>query len=435
VKKKSINIITLGCSKNLVDSEKILGQLSPDRFVLSHDADGAADIVIINTCGFINDAKEESIDTILQYAAAKKQGQIEELLVTGCLSQRYKEELIKEIPEAGAWFGVEEPHELFAYLNQRYQPGLPDRMITTPGHYAYLKIAEGCDRTCSFCAIPLIRGKFRSVPVDALVEEATQLAKKGVRELLLVAQDLSYYGIDLERKPLLGSLLNALSEIEGIEWIRLHYAYPKNFPQEVIGIMAENPKICRYLDIPIQHISDKILRSMRRGHNKKETLELLDKFREQIPGVALRTTLMVGYPGETPTEFKELMEFVRQYRFERLGVFTYSPEEGTGAYSLKDTIPLEEKQRRADQLMELQEQISLEINQDRIGERFKVIIDREEAQYIVGRTQFDSPEVDNEVLIEKSREVHVGEFYEVLIHDAGPFELFGRLETDPYSSI
>ncbi len=435
MKKKSINIITLGCSKNLVDSEKILGQLSPDRFVLSHDADGAADIVIINTCGFINDAKEESIDTILQYAAAKKQGQIEELLVTGCLSQRYKEELIKEIPEAGAWFGVEEPHELFAYLNQRYQPGLPDRMITTPGHYAYLKIAEGCDRTCSFCAIPLIRGKFRSVPVDALVEEATQLAKKGVRELLLVAQDLSYYGIDLERKPLLGSLLNALSEIEGIEWIRLHYAYPKNFPQEVIGIMAENPKICRYLDIPIQHISDKILRSMRRGHNKKETLELLDKFREQIPGVALRTTLMVGYPGETPTEFKELMEFVRQYRFERLGVFTYSPEEGTGAYSLKDTIPLEEKQRRADQLMELQEQISLEINQDRIGERFKVIIDREEAQYIVGRTQFDSPEVDNEVLIEKSREVHVGEFYEVLIHDAGPFELFGRLETDPYSSI
>jgi ribosomal protein S12 methylthiotransferase len=425
VKKKTLNLITLGCSKNLVDSERILGQLPAGKFKISHDADGPSDIVIINTCGFIKDAKEESIETILQYVEAKKLGLVQEVIVTGCLSQRYKEELQKEIPEADAWFGAREPDELFEYLSQKYSRESGKRYLTTPGHYAYLKIAEGCDRTCSFCAIPMIRGAFRSRSIESLVVEANELAAKGVKELLLVAQDLSYYGYDLKRKFMLAQLLEELAKVEGIEWIRMHYAYPKNFPEDVIPIMANNPKICRYLDIPVQHINDRILKAMRRGHDKQGTLQLLEKFRRQIPGVALRTTLMVGFPGETREEFEELLWFVKLARFERLGVFTYSPEEGTTAFALADNISEKEKQRRATELMELQAEISGSLNEEKIGKTFKVLIDREEGDYYMGRTEYDSPEVDNEVLVEKSAAITIGEFVNVEITSATDFELFG----------
>jgi ribosomal protein S12 methylthiotransferase len=425
VKKKSLNVVTLGCSKNLVDSERILGQLPAGKFKLSHDASGPSDIVIINTCGFIKDAKEESIETILQYVEAKKKGLVEEVIVTGCLSQRYKEELKKEIPEANAWFGAREPNELFEYLEQKYSQESGKRYLTTPSHYAYLKIAEGCDRTCSFCAIPMIRGAFRSRTIESLVEEAKDLSAKGVKELLLVAQDLSYYGFDLERKSLLAPLLDELSKVEGIEWIRLHYAYPKNFPEDVIPLMANDPKICRYLDIPVQHISDRILKAMRRGHDKQGTLLLLEKFRQQIPGVALRTTIMVGFPGETRQEFDELLWFVKLVRFERLGVFSYSPEEGTTAFPLGDPISEKEKQRRADELMELQAEISGSLNEEKIGKVFKTLIDREEGDYFIGRTEFDSPEVDNEVLVERAPGISIGTFVNVKITSATDFELFG----------
>ncbi|MBW6497820.1 MAG: 30S ribosomal protein S12 methylthiotransferase RimO [Bacteroidales bacterium] len=427
MKKKSLNVITLGCSKNLVDSERILGQLPAGKFKLSHDANGPADIVIINTCGFIKDAKEESIDTILQYVEAKKQGLVEEVIVTGCLSQRYKEELQKEIPEADAWFGAREPDDLFNYLSLKFSRESGERYLTTPSHFAYLKIAEGCDRTCSFCAIPMIRGAFRSRSIENLVEEARELAAKGVKELLLVAQDLSYYGYDLQRKPLLAKLLEELSKVEGIEWIRLHYAYPKNFPENVIPVLANNQKVCRYLDIPVQHINDRILKAMRRGHDKKDTLQLLEKFRRQIPGVALRTTLLVGFPGETREEFEELLDFVKLARFERLGVFTYSPEEGTSAFPLGDPVPEKEKLKRAAELMELQAEISGALNEEKIGKTFKVLIDREEGEYFIGRTEFDSPEVDNEVLVENAPGIKPGAFVNVLITSATDFELFAKV--------
>lgn len=424
-RKKSLNVITLGCSKNLVDSERILGQLPAGKYRLSHDASGPADIVIINTCGFIRDAKEESIDTILEYVEAKKQGLVEKVLVTGCLSQRYKEALEKEVPEVDAWFGAREPDDLFDYLAHPYSTHSGKRFLTTPSHFAYLKIAEGCDRTCSFCAIPMIRGAFRSRTIESLVEEAHNLAAKGAKELLLVAQDLSYYGYDLERKPLLAPLLRELSKVQGIEWIRLHYAYPQKFPEEVIPIMANDPKICRYLDIPLQHINDDILKAMRRGHDRQGTLQLLEKFRKQIPGVALRTTLLVGFPGETRREFQELLDFVKLARFERLGVFTYSPEEGTTGYALGDPVPEKEKQRRADQLMELQAEISGALNEEKIGKTFKVLIDRTEGDYFIGRTEFDSPEVDNEVLVDKAPGIRIGNFVNVKINSATDFELFG----------
>lgn len=425
--KKHINIITLGCSKNLVDSEKIMGQLQHGPFRITHDADGPSDIVVINTCGFIGDAKEESIDTILQYTEAKKQGLVKEVIVTGCLSQRYKDTLKNEIPEADAWFGVDNPSELFGYLRQKYSDSNQERMLTTPSHFAYLKIAEGCDRTCSFCAIPLIRGKFISRPVESLVAEAAELARKGVKELLLIAQDLSYYGFDLEKRSMLADLLRELVKVNGIEWIRLHYAYPRNFPAEVIDLMAAEPKICRYLDIPLQHISDPILKSMRRNTDKATTLALIDAFRSKVPDVALRTTLLVGYPGETKEHFEELLEFVKETRFERLGVFTYSPEEGTKAYELKDTISDKEKQHRADTIMELQQTLSLELNQQKIGQTFRVLIDREEEDYFVGRTEYDSPEVDNEVYVAKQQGIVTGEFCSVRITSAIDFDLFGEL--------
>jgi ribosomal protein S12 methylthiotransferase len=425
--KKHINIITLGCSKNLVDSEKIMGQLDGSKFKVSHESEGPSDIVIINTCGFIKDAKVESIDTILQYVEAKKNGLVKEVIVTGCLSQRYKEELMKEIPEADAWFGVKEPSDLFTHLKQKYDPVKQSRLVTTPSHFAYLKIAEGCDRTCSFCAIPLIRGAFKSRTIESLVDEAHQLAEKGVKELLLIAQDLSYYGYDVEKRSMLADLLKELVKVEGVEWIRLHYAYPKNFPDEVIRIMAKNPKICRYLDIPLQHISDPVLKSMRRNTDKNYTLDLIRRIRKSIPDVALRTTLLVGYPGETKAHFAELKDFVRETRFERLGVFAYSPEEGTRAYELKDSVSEKEKNRRMEEIMALQQEISYDLNQKKTGKLFRVIVDREEEDYFVGRTEYDSPEVDNEVYIEKTMHLKTGDFYNVMIKSASEFDLIGEI--------
>jgi len=424
VRKKSVNIITLGCSKNLVDSEKILGQLNPQKFNLYHDSDKHADIVIINTCGFINDAKEESVDTILLNVEAKKRGLVKKVIVTGCLSQRYQNELIKEIPEVDAWFGSDDAAKLFEYIKQDYNQDLDDRFVTTPSHYAYLKISEGCDRFCAFCAIPLIRGVYRSMPVERLVKEAEMLASKGVKELLLVAQDLNYYGFDLEGKKLLATLLIELSKIKGIEWIRLHYAYPQGFPDDVIKIMADNPKICKYLDIPLQHINDRILSQMRRGHDKNDTLKLISDLRDKVPGIAIRTTMMVGFPGETKEEFNELLEFVKSAKFERLGVFTYSPEEGTSAFKLKDDVTDKTKKMRADKLMAVQQEISLENNEAKIGSVFKVLIDREDNEFYVGRTEYDSPEIDNEVLVSKNSSVKVGDFVYVKITDASEFELY-----------
>lgn len=424
---KHINIITLGCSKNLVDSERILGQLQQGSFRVSHNADGPADIVIINTCGFIHDAKEESIDTILRYTEARKQGLVQEVIVTGCLSQRYKDELKAEIPEADAWFGVEEPHGLFSHLSKKYSSENTERFLATPSHYAYLKIAEGCDRTCSFCAIPMIRGRFVSRTPESLENEARNLVAQGVKELLLIAQDLSYYGYDIEKRPMLADLLKRLVKIEGLNWIRLHYAYPQKFPKEVIDLMATEPKICKYLDIPVQHINDSVLKAMRRNTTREQTLSLIKDFRDKIPDVALRTTLLVGFPGETKAQFNELLEFVKQARFERLGVFTYSPEEGTRAFELKDTVSEKVKETRARQIMELQQNISLELNEAKIGKLFSVLIDREEDEFFVGRTEYDSPEVDNEVFIKKEKGIKVGTFSMVEIESASEFELFGKI--------
>lgn len=427
-KKTTIKLITLGCSKNLVDSEKILGQLPEDRFSLVHEGADAADIVLINTCGFINDAKEESIDAILEVVEARKKGLVREVIVTGCLSERYMETLRQEIPEVDAWFGARDPAGLFRYLRAAYAGSDPRRFLTTPRHYAYLKISEGCDRTCSFCAIPLIKGNYVSASVDELVREAELLSGKGVKELLLVAQDLSYYGMDLYGKPLLGALLRALCGVNGIHWLRLHYAYPYKFPDDILQLMASEPKICKYLDIPLQHISDAILYSMRRGHTKKGTLHFLEKIRKAVPGIALRTTLMVGYPGESDREFKELEDFVGEIRFDRLGVFTYSPEEGTRAYGLGDPVPESIKQERAEALMELQAGISHEKNRSKVGQVLQVVIDSEEKDFFLGRTEFDSPEVDNDVLVEKAPGLLPGQFIRARIKGASAFELHARLE-------
>ncbi len=428
-KKTSLQVVSLGCSKNLVDSEKILGQLSPGKFSIQEAGRGDADIVIINTCGFIHDAREESIDTILQYIQLKNEGKHEKVIVCGCLSQRYMQELKNEIPEVDAWFGVAATHDLYAYLNEPYHETLHNRHLTTPNHYAYLKIAEGCDRTCSFCAIPIIRGPYQSASINNLVAEARLLAGKGVKELLLVAQDLSYYGFDLSKKPMLTALLEALADIRGIEWIRLHYAYPNNFPESVLEMMAGNPKICNYLDIPLQHINDDILRSMRRGHSRQQTINFLEKVRRLVPGIALRTTLMVGYPGETEEAFQELYDFVETTRFDRLGVFTYSPEEGTRAFELGDPVTAAVKNRREEKIMSLQAGISFDINQARVGKTFRVIIDRKDGEYLVGRTEYDSPEVDNEVLIAPQNGPEPGQFADVLITGAEEFDLYGKLLT------
>lgn len=424
---KNIHLVTLGCSKNLVDSENLMLQLEAGGFKVFHDSENPSGTVIINTCGFINDAKEESVNTILEFARARKQGKIEKLLVMGCLSQRYKKELEAEIHEVDGFFGVADMENILLSVGTDLKKDLiGERVLTTPSHYAYLKISEGCDRTCSFCAIPLIRGKHVSRTMESLVAEAGFLARKGVKELILIAQDLSWYGLDIYKKRMLATLLSALEKVDGIEWIRLHYAYPAGFPEDVLEIMAGSSKICKYLDIPVQHISDSILSSMRRGHNSSQTRELLQRIRLKVPGIALRTSLIVGYPGETKKDFEELKTFVKEIQFERLGVFSYSHEENTHAFNLKDSVSSTVKKARVEELMAIQEEISLELNQKKTGNTFKTIIDRKEGDFWVGRSCHDSPEIDNEILIPLNFNLKPGNFYNIEITSAEAFDLFGE---------
>lgn len=425
----NINIVTLGCSKNLVDSEKLLKQIEEGGFTIMHNGDvNQAGTVIVNTCGFINDAKEESIDTILRFVKAKQSGKIDNLYVMGCLSERYMDALKAEIPEVDRYFGVHSIPEILEQIGVKYRKDLEvRRSITTPSHYAYLKVSEGCDRTCAFCAIPSIRGKYVSRPLEEIITEAQILAVAGVRELILIAQDLSYYGLDLYRKQMLPELVNRLLEITDIEWIRLHYLYPANFPEELIPLIARNPKICRYIDIPIQHISDRMLGLMRRSHGKDDTINILRRLREEIPGSVIRTTLIAGHPGETEEEYEELKRFVKDFRFDRLGVFAYSHEEGTRSYTdFDDDVPEDIKQSRVSELMEIQQEISAEINKRYIGQEMKVLIDRREGDYFAGRTEFDSPEVDQEVLIPAEYNIKPGSFCRVLITHSTEFDLFAK---------
>ena len=426
IKKNTINVVTLGCSKNVYDSEVLMGQLKAGGKNVVHEQEG--NIVVINTCGFINNAKEESINTILEYVQQKEAGLIDKVFVMGCLSERYKPDLEKEIPDVDQYFGTSELPALLKVLGADYKHELiGERLTTTPKNYAYLKISEGCDRPCSFCAIPLMRGAHISTPIEALVTEAEKLAAKGVKELILIAQDITYYGLDLYKKRTLADLLRALVKVEGIEWIRIHYAFPTGFPMDVIKVMKEKPKICNYLDIPLQHISDPILASMKRGTTQEKTTKLLKKFREAMPEMAIRTTLIVGYPGETQADFEALKSFVKEMRFDRLGCFTYSHEENTTAYELKDDVPEEVKLARANEIMEIQSQISWELNQEKIGKTFRCLIDRKEGNYFVGRTEYDSPDVDNEVLIDaKKHYVKTGDFVEVKIIDATDYDLYGE---------
>ena len=426
IKKNTINVVTLGCSKNVYDSEVLMGQLKAGGKNVVHEQEG--NIVVINTCGFINNAKEESINTILEYVQQKEAGLIDKVFVMGCLSERYKPDLEKEIPDVDQYFGTSELPALLKVLGADYKHELiGERLTTTPKNYAYLKISEGCDRPCSFCAIPLMRGAHISTPIEALVTEAEKLAAKGVKELILIAQDITYYGLDLYKKRALADLLRALVKVEGIEWIRIHYAFPTGFPMDVIEVMKEEPKICNYLDIPLQHISDPILGSMKRGTTQEKTTKLLKKFREAMPEMAIRTTLIVGYPGETQADFEALKSFVQEMRFDRLGCFTYSHEENTTAYDLEDNVPEEVKLARANEIMEIQSQISWELNQEKIGKTFRCLIDRKEGNYFVGRTEYDSPDVDNEVLIDaKKHYVKTGDFVEVKIIDATDYDLYGE---------
>ncbi len=425
---KKINIVTLGCSKNVVDSEKLLRQINAGGFEVVHNSDeNDAGTVIINTCGFINDAKEESVDTILRYIKAKEAGKISNVYVMGCLSERYSDALKHEIPEVKKYFGVNNMTEILNELglNIRYDL-LTDRTLTGPGHYAYLKIAEGCDRTCAFCAIPGIRGRYISRPVEDLCREAQILADKGVKELILIAQDLSYYGLDLYRKQSLPELVTELLKIKDIEWIRLHYLYPANFPSELIPIIRDNPKVCNYIDIPIQHISDNMLSIMRRSHNRAETEAVLNRLRNEIPGAIIRTTLIAGHPGETEADFQELKDFIIKFRFDRLGVFAYSHEEDTFSFKeYNDDIPQEIKESRVAELMEIQQNISAELNESYTGQSLKVIIDRREGEFFIGRTEYDSPEVDQEVLIPAEHNLETGKFYNIEITQTTDFDLYG----------
>ncbi len=425
--KKNINVVTLGCSKNLYDSEVLMGQLKANKKNVVHQEDGEADIVVINTCGFIGDAKEESIDTILHYIDQKEAGLLEKVFVTGCLSERYKPDLEKEIPNVDQYFGTHDLPNLLKVLGADYKKELVgERLTTTPKHYAYLKISEGCDRSCSFCAIPLIRGKNVSQPIEKLVLEAKKLAADGVKELILIAQDLTYYGLDIYGKRRLADLLKELVKIEGIEWIRLHYAYPTGFPLDVLAVMQTEKKMCNYLDIPLQHINSNILKSMRRGHNRAVTEKLLTDFRAAIPDMAIRTTLIVGYPGETQEKFDELKDWVQKSKFDRLGVFAYSHEEDTHAEKLEDTVSDKEKQNRVAQIMEIQSAISLELNQQKVGKVFQCIFDRQEGDYYIGRTQYDSPDVDNEILVNAANHfINLGKFINIEITEATEFDLFG----------
>lgn len=425
LKKNRINVVTLGCSKNVYDSEVLMGQLRANNKEVVHEEEG--NVVVINTCGFINNAKEESVNTILEYVQKKEEGLVDKVFVTGCLSERYKPDLQKEIPNVDEYFGTSELPNLLKALGADYKHELiGERLTTTPKNYAYLKIAEGCDRPCSFCAIPLMRGKHKSTPIEHLVTEAEKLAAKGVKELILIAQDLTYYGLDLYKKRNLAELLEALVQVDGIEWIRLHYAFPTGFPMNVLEVMNREPKVCNYLDIPLQHISDAILKSMRRGTTQVKTTKLLQEFRAAVPNMTIRTTLIVGYPGETEEDFETLKNWVIAMRLERLGCFTYSHEENTHAYTLEDNVPEEIKQERANTIMEIQSQISWELNQKKVGETFRCIIDRKEGNYFIGRTEFDSPDVDNEVLIDAAKHyVKQGEFVNVKITEAADFDLYG----------
>lgn len=426
LKKNKINVVTLGCSKNVYDSEVLMGQLRANNKEVAHEEEG--NVVVINTCGFIANAKEESVNTILEYVQRKEAGDVDKVFVTGCLSERYKPDLEKEIPYVDAYFGTTDLPNLLKALGADYKHELiGERLTTTPKNYAYLKIAEGCDRPCSFCAIPLMRGKHRSTPIEDLVKEAEKLAANGVKELILIAQDLTYYGLDLYKKRNLAELLQALAQVEGIEWIRLHYAFPTGFPMDVLEVMRNEPKICNYIDIPLQHISDNILKSMRRGTTQAKTTKLLQDFRVAIPEMAIRTTLIVGYPGETEEDFETLKQWVQDMRFERLGCFTYSHEENTHAYQLEDDVPEDVKQERANAIMEIQSQISWELNQEKIGKTFRCIIDRKEGNHFIGRTEFDSPDVDNEVLIDATKHyVKIGDFTNIKITDASDYDLFGE---------
>ncbi len=428
IKQNKINVVTLGCSKNVYDSEVLMGQLKANGKDVTHeDENDEGNIVVINTCGFIGKAKEESIDTILHYAQKKERGEVDKVFVTGCLSERYKPDLEKEITNVDQYFGTHDLPILLKFLEADYKHELiGERLTTTPKHYAYLKIAEGCDRPCSFCAIPLMRGKHKSNPIEDIVIEVTKLAEKGIKEVMLIAQDLTYYGLDLYRKRALADLLKELVKIDGIEWIRLHYAFPTGFPMDVLEVMKNEPKVCNYLDIPLQHINTAILKSMKRGTTREKTTKLIKKFREVVPNMAIRTTLIVGYPGETEEQFQELKNWVEEMRFERLGAFEYSHEENTGAYALEDDVPEDVKMRRASEIMEVQSQISWELNQEKIGKTFRCLFDRKDGAYFYGRTEFDSPDVDNDVLVKASEHyIKLGEFINVKIYDAGDFDLYG----------
>ncbi len=419
-------MVTLGCSKNVYDSEVLMGQLKANYKEVVHEAEG--NIVVVNTCGFIANAKEESVNTILEYVKQKEEGIVDKVFVTGCLSERYKPDLEAEIPDVDAYFGTTALPQLLKALGADYKHELiGERLTTTPKNYAYLKIAEGCDRPCSFCAIPLMRGKHRSTPIEDLVVEAEKLAADGVKELILIAQDLTYYGLDLYKERRLAELLKALAKVEGIEWIRLHYAFPTGFPMDVLEVMKNEPKICNYIDIPLQHIADPILKSMRRGTTRAKTTRLLEDFRRSVPDMTIRTTLIVGYPGETEADFEVLREWVKAMRFERLGCFTYSHEENTHAYQLEDDVPEDVKQERANEIMEIQSQISWELNQEKLGKTFRCLIDRKEGNYFVGRTEYDSPDVDNEVLIDaREHYLKIGGFSDVQITEATDFDLYGK---------
>lgn len=428
--KNTINVVTLGCSKNVYDSEVLMGQLKANEMDVRHeDPKEEGNIVVINTCGFIDNAKEESVNTILYHAKRKEEGLIDKVFVTGCLSERYKPDLEKEIPNVDEYFGTRDLPRLLKALGADYKHELVgERLTTTPAHFAYLKIAEGCDRPCSFCAIPLMRGKHVSKPIEELTQEAANLAAGGVKELILIAQDLTYYGLDLYKERRLAALLKALAGVEGIEWIRLHYAFPTGFPEDVLDVIRDEPKVCNYIDIPLQHISDPILKSMRRGTTMEKTNRLLDAFRAKVPNMAIRTTLICGYPGESEEDFETMKQWVANQRFERLGVFTYSHEENTYAYNLEDDVPQEVKEDRAAQIMEVQQQISAEKNQAMVGNTYRVLFDRKEGDWFIGRTEFDSPDVDNEVLVDaREHYVRIGDFANVKITEALDFDLYGEL--------
>ncbi len=431
LKKNKVNVVTLGCSKNIFDSEVMMAQLKANKFTVEHEAQqDDSEIVIINTCGFIDNAKQESIDTIIRYAEAKSEGLVEKVYVTGCLSERYKEELKTDIPEVDGYFGTRDLPRLLKTLKADYKKELVgERLLTTPSHYAYFKIAEGCDRPCSFCAIPLMRGKHVSTPIEQLVDNAKSLADQGVKELMLIAQDLTYYGLDIYKKRNLAELLDKLSAVNGIEWIRLHYAFPSGFPMDVLDIMQERDNICNYLDMPLQHGSTAMLKAMKRGITREKTEDLIAKIRAKVPGIALRTTLISGFPGETEADFQEMYDWVEKSRFDRLGIFTYSHEENTSAFALNDNISAELKQERADQIMELQAGISHELNQKKVGKTFKVLFDKIEGDYLIGRSEFDSPEVDNEVLVKltENKSIGIGDFANVKIDSADHYDLYGKL--------